>query len=127
MIGDGYWSTGIVLKYSGDGKWSASLDFYDDGFCDDESTEGNLHTRYFVGIETAIDTLIADAKTLGIRFVNPTGDNPRLYAYGDGESKEWPMPKGYDELLSQQARRIGYDYGFANQPTEQPAGNNYQE
>lgn len=112
MIGDTYWTTGIKLKYDGrpdnGGKWSANLDFYDDGFCDDESTEGTLHTRYYVEIETAIDTLIADAKRLGIEIKKGIGDKPFLMLYQDGERY---VPDSWRKVLQEQAERIGFQVG----------------
>lgn len=108
MIGDTYWTTGITLKYDGRGKWAASIHFYDDGFCQDESTEGTLHTRYFVHAEVAIDALIADAAKMGIKLTKFNDGKPSLYAYDDGESKDWPMPDGWRELLAEQAERIGF-------------------
>jgi hypothetical protein len=48
-----YWSTGITVVKS-NSRWTASLDYCDDGFADDDpdagliSTEGKLHTRYGV-------------------------------------------------------------------------------
>lgn len=108
MVGEKYWACGVVLKYSAshwnasDKCWAAALNFFDSGFCQDESTEGSLTTRYFVRIETAIDTLIADAAKLGIKV------DPFLYAYGDGEDGNWPMPQGWEQILIDQARRIGW-------------------
>lgn len=112
MIGEVYWTTGITLRYDGQGRWEASLKFYDDGFCDDESTEGNLTTRYFISLETAVDTLIADAAKLGIRLVRAIDSNPSLYAFGEGESEDWPMPDGWRELLAAQAERIGFHFPY---------------
>jgi hypothetical protein len=103
MIGDRYWSAGIILKY-GHSAWSAQVDFFDDGVLKDECTEGNLRTRYFVSIELAIDTVKADAERLGIEFLTPS-----LLGYCDGLSEDWPMPKGWRGLLIEQAERIGWN------------------
>lgn len=87
MIGPNYWTTGIKMRrydssHNGEG-WSAALEFLDDGFCSDQpragviSTEGTLHTRYFVHSEdmtatecavAAAKALVADAERLGIEF-----------------------------------------------------------
>lgn len=123
-----YWTTGIVLRWherSGSSNgvdhsgWSATLDFYDSGFCDDDadtgrvSTEGTLrtlHTRYAVrdgetvsGLTAAVGTLITDARHLGITF-----NDPQLYYQGDGEDEECPPPPGWEEALAAEASRIGW-------------------
>ena len=130
MIGTHYWSTGITCSWMpGDadgGRWMASLDFLDDGFANDDpeaaliSTEGRLHTRYYVrpaadrsGLAVALDVLISDAARLGIRF--GTGAMPPvLYAEGDGEGDTVELPSDWRELLSSEAARIGWaTYGLA--------------
>ncbi len=126
----GYWSTGITVRWSDhvstiEGQsvpgWYASLDFLDDGFCDDQpdlgeiSTEGTLRTRYAVqdgqtvtGLRAAIDALITDANRLGITFGGPSGP-PALYYKGDGESADYPPPLGWREMLSAEASRLGWE------------------
>ena len=121
----GYWATGIQVcwleRAGGDGHgsrsgWSATIDFYDDGFCDDDadagrvSTEGQLRTRYAVhdgqtvsGLTAAIDALLADAERLGIQFHDRS-----LYYRKDGEDPDWPAPDGWRALLAAQAERIGW-------------------
>ena len=108
MVGTKYKSRGIILKYYGDDKWSATVEFIDSGFCDDLSTEGKLYTRYFVPIETAIDTIIIDAARLGIEFVDGDWGGRVLIAYHDGESEDWPMPDDWEEIFKSQADRIGW-------------------
>jgi hypothetical protein len=117
MIGERYWATGITVcrGYSGDGRygWMASLDFYDDGFCEDLATQGQLATRYYVRagddpLGLAIDTLKADAERLGIRF-EASGDlSPGLWYRGDGDNPDYPPPAGWRDLLAAQAERIGW-------------------
>jgi len=126
MIGNGYWTTGITVKYgySGSGRygWAAEVAFYDNGFCDDDtdagtiSTQGILRTRYFVregsgpdadGLTAAVDAMKADAERLGIRFSIIGG--PRVYYQGDGEDEDWPPPDGWRELVNAQARRLGWE------------------
>ena len=84
MIGNGYWATGIVVRYAYSGSggygWQARVEFRDDGFAGDAhagrvSTEGRLNTRYFVvdsegggGLTAAVDAVKADAHRLGIAF-----------------------------------------------------------
>lgn len=128
MIGDGYWSTGItvVWRYAGGGDygWAASADYYDDGFCDDSaderrvSTEGTLRTRYAVregktqdALTVVIDTMLADAKRLGIRWRDPLAGEDgtaSLYYHGDGEDPEDAPPDGWKQILAAQAERIGW-------------------
>lgn len=124
MIGNKYWSTGIVLRADAsrdptDLSWSGYLEYFDDGFANDDlsvpaiSTQGRLRTRYMVRPSTedkatdpltaVIDTLIADAKKLGIWLREPT-----LYYQGDGEDKSCPPPDGWRELLRKHSDRIGW-------------------
>lgn len=127
MIGDGYWASGIVVKYrEHSDDWSASVDFLDDGFCQDDSTEGRLHTRYFIGgseaLTRAIDVVKADAERLGIRFGVLDGETGRIYAHQDGEDPEYPMPDGWRELLAWQSERIGWTPTYPA-PAPTPEGN----
>ena len=112
MVGETYFSTGIVLRWTqttlGSGEWTAKAKFQDAGFCNDEATEGEIHTRYFQAIQTAIDTLKADAERLGIKWQSALG-KPWLYMEGDGEDSEWPAPDGWRETLQAQAQRIGWE------------------
>ena len=110
MVGDHYYSTGITLRCDG-GEWTAKATFQDAGFCDDLATEGEIHTRYFQAIETAIDTLKADAERLGIKWQAVFGSAPWLYMEGDGDGDgdEWPAPDGWRETLQAQAQRIGWE------------------
>lgn len=93
MIGERYWTTGIVVGYmyaNGRHRWSAALKFSDNGFMNDDpangvvSTEGVLRTRYHLEGDDHVATLAAavsavytDAQRLGIHF-----DGRRLYADG---------------------------------------------
>jgi hypothetical protein len=127
-----YWSVGITVQWrerSGSnngqphGGWGASLEFLDDGFCNDDadtgrvSTQGTLNTRYFVadgerasGLSAAVDALIADAQRLGIEFTNRS-----LYYKGDGEDPEFPPPDGWEAQLVAEAARIGWSSYGADQ------------
>lgn len=128
MIGDGYWATGITVKYGYSGSslygWSAKVDFYDSGFCDDDtdsgavSTEGTLHTRYFVregdgpdadGLAAAVDAVKRDAERLGIDFSRSEAVPPTVYYLLNGEDKDYPPPDGWRELVNTQARRLGWE------------------
>jgi hypothetical protein len=46
MIGKRYWSTGISLRYADerDPAWAGSLDFYDEGFANDDREAGRIST-----------------------------------------------------------------------------------
>ncbi|WP_369212717.1 hypothetical protein [Streptomyces flavofungini] len=126
-----YWSTGITVTWAplaeriNDepyGGWHAKLEYRDDGFADNDpdagqvSTEGTLYTRYPVrnakirsGLSIAVDTLLADAKRLGIEFIGVGGDSePWLFYEQDGESEEHPPPDGWRETLATEAERVGF-------------------
>lgn len=108
MIGNTYWTTGITLKYLDTDCWSASLEFFDGGHCDEQSTNGTLHTRYFVPLDLAIDTLMTDAKRIGIEFSCIEDLPPVLFYDGDGENTDYPPPEGWRAILRSQAERIGW-------------------
>ncbi|MCX4405922.1 MULTISPECIES: hypothetical protein [unclassified Streptomyces] len=126
-----YWSSAITVTYSPfaerindepSGGWHAKLEYQDDGFADNDpdagqvSTEGTLYTRYPVsdakirsGLSIALDTLLDDARRLGIEFVAVGGDTvPCLFYRGDGEDAEHPPPDGWRETLAAEAERIGF-------------------
>lgn len=128
MIGDKYWATGISVRTMNDRDdalmWAAEMKFLDDGFCDDDadngqiSTEGKLHTRYLVrdgddrtALATILDVLIADAATLGITF--RTDIPPSLYFHQDGVDPDWPPPPGWENLLAEQADRLGWTTNYS--------------
>lgn len=128
MIGNGYWATGISLRWSNrhGGMWGATVNYYDDGFCSDDpdnsqiSTEGELRTRYLVrdgsnadALTVVIDTIVADAARLGINWRETCG-SAQLYYEGDGEDADWPPPPDWKEMLDEQARRLTRQ--FANRP-----------
>lgn len=106
MIGPAYWTTGVTLKPHGRG-WVVTLEFLDDGFAQQGSTEGTLRYRYVTkDLDEAIDTLIEDATRLGIQFgVGTLG--PTVYIDGDGEPPEGDRPD-LREVANEQARRIGW-------------------
>jgi hypothetical protein len=112
MIGNGYWATGITVHHGYAGSrgygWGATLDFLDDGFMAEDSTQGTLCTRYYVtSLARAIDLIKADAERLGITFRQ--GDElPMLYYKGDGEDPDYPPPVGWRAMLADQAERIGW-------------------
>ncbi len=147
MIGERFVSTGITVRYGYAGSrwtatgtlerwgWQATCRFHDAGFCDDDpnagliSTEGKLHTRYFVGdltgdetspqaveamgrvLGAAIDTVKRDAEAMGIQF-GTSGVGPHIYGHRDGEDAESPLPYGWRVLLREQAERIGWQSAY---------------
>lgn len=128
MIGEQYWATGLILRpslqrvnQSDRVRWSVRVEFYDDGWAQDGSTEGVLHSRYPEDdLAQAIDTLRQDAAKLGIRFER-VGLLPFLSIEGDGKSQDWPSPPGWRALLREQAARIGFDtYELAEAAAETP-------
>lgn len=108
MIGEAYWSTGVTLKWFKDDRWTAEVKFFDSGFCEDKSTEGHLITRYYINIQTAIDTIIADAEKIGIEFKKNEDGQAMLFGKHDGLSEDWPMPSNWRQILIEQAERIGW-------------------
>jgi hypothetical protein len=122
MIGNGYWCTGIVVRWMEGSGWGASARFSDDGFCSDDadaghvSTEGTIGTRYFVeggertsALSAAIDAVKADAERLGITFCIPGSGPATVYYEGDGEDPQWPPPPHWREIVNAQARRLGWE------------------
>lgn len=127
-----YWSTGITLRWFPERPghaeaWGAHLDYFDNGFVNDEpgagrvSTEGTLRTRYPVedvdGVNVlalVLDVLIADAQKIGIEWRRGMDDwPPMIYYQGDGEDADYPPPSDWRELLREQARRLGWaTYGY---------------
>ena len=134
----GYWSTGIILRWTSHSGsiagvshsgWGGRVEFHDDGFAGDDnpdtgavSTEGRLHSRYFIrdgdvvtGLRAVIDVLLSDAQRLGITFGGAVGA-PSLYYDGDSENEALPPPDGWREMLAAEAERIGWACPYARQP-----------
>lgn len=104
MIGNEYWATGVILSCLRDGEWRAKVEFFDAGFCDNKSTEGELKTRYLIDVELAIDTVIEDAEKLGIVF-----QEKNIYMIGDGEWKDEYYPDNWRQIIGKQCDRIGWN------------------
>lgn len=111
MIGSGYWSTGIMVRYYANGaQWGLSLDFLDDGFCEVESTQGTLRLRYLVTDLTAgIDQLKTDAERMGLRWATQVPSCPTIYMEGDGEWPDRDYPENWRRVINDQARRLGWE------------------
>lgn len=118
---DSYWAVGITVRCDTHGRWGGHIDFYDDGFCDDNAdkgqvaTQGRLATRYLVddgtdvpALRAVLDTLIDDAQRLGIRLAGPAQSRPSLSYEGDGEDPANPPPAGWRELLAAESARLGW-------------------
>ena len=126
MIGERYWSCGITLDYEGGDMWSASLDFYDDGWAEDSATQGVLKVRYFFTLQKMsqeLDALIADAKKLGIDFKVMKPMSPSLYVTGDGEHTERIYHPDWQRILAEQSARIGWVSAYAEYAVNIPAEN----
>lgn len=103
MIGK-YWSTGIKIAFTGN-KWIAICQFYDDGFCEDDSTEGTIFLRYRVeDLAKGIRTLIDDVLKLGIVFYS----NPALYIMEEYRGDEMPLPSTWQDVIKPIAQEIGF-------------------
>lgn len=105
MIGNRYWSTGINLKYTPySNQWCATLKFFDSGFCQDESTEGKLYTRYYIDDPVqAIKTLIEDAVKLGIEFNLSDGKIILMWSKAERTNR----PKDWKSILEDIAKKTG--------------------
>lgn len=106
MIGDGYWSVGITFQEHAPGEWSVSLQFVDNGFCQGDSSEGELRIRYIVSdLGHALATLKKDAERLGITWIRPT-----VYTEQDGEFPESDPPDRPDlrRLANLHAELLGW-------------------
>ena len=109
MIGR-YWTTGIKVTWGGlpKSQWSASLKFFDGGFCSDASTEGQLTLRYYVDdIVAGIQTLKADAERLEIKFL----EGLQLYVEKDGEG-DVDLPSNWRAYLAQVAQDCGLEFMY---------------
>jgi hypothetical protein len=124
MIGNAYWATGITVDFH-DGRWSATAEFFDDGFAGDNntdagrvSTEGKIGTRYSVtdgehadALMTVIDVIKADVEKLGIEWRSTSGIGPYIYAEFETATEHYPerYPEDWRHLLTEQAHRVGWD------------------
>jgi hypothetical protein len=118
MIGK-LFSTGIELKYGCGGHkaggqeyygWWAKVCFEDYGLTEKGSVYGFISNKYAEPIEDAIDTVKADAERMGIEFISiSTRKASMLYYDHDGESKEFPPPDNWKQILKEQAERIGWE------------------
>ena len=107
MIGPKYWSTGITIEYHGD-RWSAQVKFYDDGFCDNESSEGTLRARYQLkDLAKVIDVVKRDAEKLGIQWK----EGPGIYVEENGQGDRCSHP-GWKAIVKAQCERLGWQTAY---------------
>lgn len=107
MIGSEYWATGIKVCYLAyKNQWSATVEFFDDGFCQDESTQGTIYSRYFADIEIVLDVVKRDAEKLGIVW-----KHKNIYVEHDGEG-DVELPSDWREIIQRQAERIGFKSSY---------------
>lgn len=104
MIGSAYWSTGLVLAPGSDGFWRVWLDFFDDGFAENNSTEGRLRLRYEqTDLDEMVAVLVADARRLGIQLGSPA-EGPTVYAADDRDDLQL--------VANEQAARLGWRLAY---------------
>jgi hypothetical protein len=113
MIGDRYWSLGIRInphsQKDGEWRWTVRLEFYDDGFAQDGSTEGTLTVRYVTtDLDAAIDLLKADAEKLGIRWVSAERGVPLHPNVALSGNEEDPKLEWVKSIADAQSERLGW-------------------
>lgn len=111
MIGDTYYSTGISACHVYAGDWRFSLEFFDLGHAESRSTSGRLQYTYQVRIgemRLAVETLLMDAKKLGIKFEVAPGLKPRLYI-GSASASDCPKPDDWREIFQPLANAINFE------------------
>ena len=109
MIGTNYWTTGIIVSfwppalYSNTPRYGATLKFFDGGFAQEGSTEGELRVRYLeTDLSAMLDTLIADATRMGIEF------KTRHFMVNSEDAAEY-LPGDWKAQLQAQAARLGWE------------------
>jgi hypothetical protein len=121
MIGTEFWSTGVKVSYLPHrNEWSATVEFFDDGFCEDESTQGRIGSRYFAPLETVLDNVIRDAEKLGIVW-----RDKNIFVDGDGEGVT--LPRDWREIIQRQADRIGFRSSYTSKIEFPAAGDKAME
>lgn len=113
MIGPNYWTTGVKITFvNATGQHKAELDFLDDGWADQTSTEGTLRARYYrdSSIADSVRLLLVDATKLGITYRNHLTKSPLcLYVPGDGEGDISHWPANWRELIQAAADELGWE------------------
>lgn len=108
MIGNGYYSTGISACHVYAGDWQVSLEFFDLGHAQAGATSGVLKYTYLVNsgeLRLAIETLLRDAKQLGIQFNAAPALRPRLYV----GSMDRQKPDNWREIFQPLAEAINFE------------------
>lgn len=99
--------------HAGSGRrgWAAKICWQDDRFCQPQTVEGVIKTRYYEeSLALAIDTVVEVAKRFGLPLGSAGGPIALLYK-GDGEDPNYPPPGGWDackRLLIDEAKRRGW-------------------
>jgi len=108
------WSVGITLKfgYAGGGLygWWAWVDFENSAEpVTDGCMSGRVSTKYGIDICKAIDQVLELCSQIGVEFIEHADCLPAVYYLQDGDSKDYPPPEGWREILKAQADRIGWN------------------
>lgn len=110
---EGHWSVGISVWCLGENRWGANLQFQDGGFsADPHETKGTLEARATGPLDQVVDALLAAAARIGIVWYNPT-----VYADRDGDDPDYPLPDGWQKIVNDQSRRIGWQPYYRSEPT----------
>lgn len=125
MIGDNFWSVGIIISWrrynNVNGEWNAKVEFFDNGICEDGSTRGVLSSRYYESnLDKVIDIIKADAEKLGIEFKVIDGLSPYIFMEGDGEIKGKNYPENWKKIINDQAIRIGWKPVYKQKEVKKP-------
>lgn len=113
MLGDRFWSTGIIIKKHGLGRWSIWADFYDAGFALQDSVKGRLEMHYDIDdLGRGIDILLLDIQRLGIELREPT-----VCTSQDGELSDGDHPE-LREAANKQALRLGWEPAYSEASRE---------
>ena len=101
----GLWSTGILLKPIGDGRWAAHADLHDDRFADPLTIQGRIGPRYAGDLDHVIDRTIYAVEALAEWVFK---DGASLYMIGDGEHEDQFYPPNWRQTIREQSERIGW-------------------
>jgi hypothetical protein len=110
MIGEHYWSIGIVIwlfdaRPGQAQRWGALLDFYDDAWAPENGTEGRLKARYLGPLNEVLPMLKADAERLGIIW-----RDPHILYRDDGQPQPDadPPPANWRTICNEEGRKLGW-------------------
>lgn len=115
MIRPGHMATGVIMRYRCDSKkrpcWSATIEFFDGGFADDDLPAGKLSTGGTIGstfyvhehgdmghvefVQQMVTLLLQDAESMNIEVKHPRFA-PSVYVLEDDSYQD----NGHPEVLS---------------------------